>query len=164
MRLENNIAICLILTENKIAITVKISIYFLSPIARLAKVNTEVNKVLGFFNALKKTRILNFPLSRTFLLVPWEFEMADVHCVYFASPSRTVFWDLSFYFCVKVQKLDDSFIFIWKKILWHIFLFLYHILSLGSSGLNCEFIRREYGFLINSKISFMSSGEASFNF
>ena len=32
-----------------------------------------------------------------------------------------------------------------------------HISSLGSSGLNCEYIRREYGVLINSKISFMSS-------
>ena len=51
MQLENNLAICLILTENKITIAVKISIYFLSPIARLTKVNTEVNKVLGLFNA-----------------------------------------------------------------------------------------------------------------
>ena len=72
--------------------------------------------------------------------------------IYFVSPSRTVFWDLSFYFCIKVHKLDDSFTFIWKKILCH-------ILSLGSSGLNCEFICREHGFSINSKISFMSSGD-----
>ena len=40
------------LTENKITIPVKISICFLSPIARLTKVNTEVNTVLGLFNAL----------------------------------------------------------------------------------------------------------------
>ena len=32
-------------------------------------------------------------------------------------------------------------------------------LLLGSSGLNCEFIRREYGFPINLKISFMSSSD-----
>ena len=64
-----------------------------------------------------------------------------------------------FYFCVKVHKLYDSFTFIWKKIRCHIFLFLCHISSFGSSGLNCEFIRREYGFSINSKISFMSSGD-----
>ena len=36
---------------------------------------------------------------------------------------------------------------------------LYHILSFGSSGLNCEFIRREYGFSINSEIPLMSSGD-----
>ena len=63
------------------------------------------------------------------------------------------------YFCIKVHKLYDSFIFIWKKIRCHIFLFLCHILSFGSSGLNCEFIRREYGFLVHSKISFTSSGD-----
>ena len=38
-------------------------------------------------------------------------------------------------------------------------MFLYHILSFGSSGLNCEFIRREYAFSINSKIPFMNSGD-----
>ena len=32
-------------------------------------------------------------------------------------------------------------------------------LAFGSSGLNCEFIRREYGFSINLKISFMNSGD-----
>ena len=64
-----------------------------------------------------------------------------------------------FYFCVKVHKLYDSFTFIWKKIRCHIFLFLCHILSFGSSGLNCEFIPRDYGFSINSKISFMNSGD-----
>ena len=37
--------------------------------------------------------------------------------------------------------------------------FLYHILVFGSSGLNCEFIRREYGFSINLKISFMNSDD-----
>ena len=37
--------------------------------------------------------------------------------------------------------------------------FLCYILLFGSSGLNCEFIRREYGFSINSKISFMNSGD-----
>ena len=83
MWLENNLSICLIWTENKITITVIISIYFLSPIAGLAKVNTEVNTELSLFNALEKARTLNFPLSRTFLLVPWEFDMADVHPVYF---------------------------------------------------------------------------------
>ena len=30
--------------------------------------------------------------------------------------------------------------------------FPYHILSFGSSSLNCEFIGRKYGFSINSKI------------
>ena len=47
MQLENNLAICLILTGNEI-ITVKITIHFLSPIVKLTKVNTEVNTVLTF--------------------------------------------------------------------------------------------------------------------
>ena len=33
------------------------------------------------------------------------------------------------------------------------------MLSFGLSGLNSELIRREYGFSINSKILFMSSGD-----
>ena len=33
------------------------------------------------------------------------------------------------------------------------------ILSFRSSSLNCEFIRREYGFSMNLKMSFMSSGD-----
>ena len=36
-------------------------------------------------------------------------------------------------------------------------MFLCYILTFGSSGLNCEFIRREYWFSINLKISFVSS-------
>ena len=46
-----------------------------------------------------------------------------------------------------------------KKIICHIFLLLCHIMLSGSSGMNCEFIYREYGFSINSKISFASSGK-----
>ena len=38
-------------------------------------------------------------------------------------------------------------------------MFLCHILSFGSSGLNCEFIHSEYGFSRNLKIPFMSSGD-----
>ena len=38
-------------------------------------------------------------------------------------------------------------------------MFLCYILMFGSSGLNCEFIRGEYGFSLNCKISFMSSGD-----
>ena len=53
---ENNLAVWVILTENKIPITVKISIYF-----------------------------------RTFLLVPWEFKVADVHCICFLKNFRTAF-------------------------------------------------------------------------
>ena len=77
----------------------------------------------------------------------------------FASPSKTVFLGLGFYYCMKDHKLDDGFTFIWKKIRCHIFLFLCHILLFGSSDWNCEFIRREYGFSINSKISSMNSGD-----
>ena len=65
-------------------------------------------------------------------------------------------WNLSFYSCLNAYKLDD--IFIQEKIICHIFLFLCHILSFESSSLNCEYIRREYGFSINSKISLISSG------
>ena len=53
---ENNLEFCLILTENIIPITVKISIYFLSPKGnktyKVGKVNAEVNTVLGLPNAL----------------------------------------------------------------------------------------------------------------
>ena len=38
-------------------------------------------------------------------------------------------------------------------------MFLCHIFTFGSSGLNCKFIRREYGRSINLKISFTSSGD-----
>ena len=65
----------------------------------------------------------------------------------------------SFYFCFKVYKVDDSLTFIWKKILCHIFLYFYVVLSFGSSGMNCKLIRREYGFSINSKIPFMNSSD-----
>ena len=76
----------------------------------------------------------------------------------FAWPPRTVFLNLRFYFCLNAYKLDGSLIFIQKKVLWHIFLFLCHILSFGSA-LNCKFIRREYGFSLNSKVSLMRSGQ-----
>ena len=54
--------------------------------------------------------------------------------IYYAQPSKTVFWNLCFYICLNVYKLDDSFTFIWKKILCHLFLFLCHILSFRSSA------------------------------
>ena len=38
-------------------------------------------------------------------------------------------------------------------------MFLCYILMFGSSGLNCELFCGEYGFSINLKISFMSSGD-----
>ena len=60
--------------------------------------------------------------------------------------SRNAFWNLSFCFCLSVHKLDDTFTFIWKKILCYIFLFLCHM-------------SYEYGVSINSKISFVSSGD-----
>ena len=76
----------------------------------------------------------------------------------FCMALRTIFFFFFFYFCLNVHKLNDSFAFIWKKIRCHSFLFLHHILPFGSSGLNCEFMCREYGFSINSKISFIWSG------
>ena len=38
-------------------------------------------------------------------------------------------------------------------------MFLCYILTFRSSGLNCEFIRREYELLINLNILFISSGD-----
>ena len=55
--------------------------------------------------------------------------------------------------------VDESFKFIWEKILPIFSMFLCHIFSFGSSGLNCRFIHREYDFSINSKISFMRTGD-----
>ena len=82
------------------------------------------------------------------------------HKTFFIKHLRRNFCYLNFHFGLKVCfKIDNSFTFIWKKILCHIFLFLCRILLFGSSGQNCKVIRREDGFLINSKISFMSSGD-----
>ena len=88
-----------------------------------------------------------------------ESSVKSIWYMCFAKPSRTVFWNISFYICFNVHKLDDSFTFIWKKILCHIFLFLCHILPFGSFGLDAEFILRECRFSIKSKVSFMSSGD-----
>ena len=41
----------------------------------------------------------------------------------------------------------------------YVSMFLCYILMFGSSGLNFEFIRGEYGFSINCEISFMSLGD-----
>ena len=72
-------------------------------------------------------------------------------------------------FSFNIHKLvDDSFIFICKKILCYIFMFLCHILLFGSFSLNCRFICRKYGSSINSTwfqlnlnstISLVSSGD-----
>ena len=75
---------------------------------------------------------------------------------------RTVFWTLTSltltFWSLNIHKLDDSFA-LKKDSMPCLSVFLYHILSFGSFGLNCKFIRREYGFSINSKISFMISGD-----
>ena len=71
----------------------------------------------------------------------------------FALPSRIVFWNLSFYFCFDFHKLHDNYTFIWKNIICHVSVFLWNISSFGYSGLSYKFIRRGYGFAINSKIS-----------
>ena len=62
------------------------------------------------------------------------------------------------------EKLHNSYLlnicFALEKVLYHIVLFLCHLLSFGSSGgLNCKLIRRKYGFSIDLKISVMSSGD-----
>ena len=81
----------------------------------------------------------------------------------YGKTSRAVSWNVRFCFCLNVHELDDSFTFIWKKkILCHIVLFLCDILSYGSSGFNCKFILRKYGFLINSKISFINPDDKHF--
>ena len=71
---------------------------------------------------------------------------------------KDCFLEAKFLFCLNAHKLDDSFIFIWKRF-YALLLFLCHILLFGFSDLNCRFICRGYGFSINSKISVMSSGD-----
>ena len=78
----------------------------------------------------------------------------------FAYLSRNVFQNLSFYFCLNVHKLGDSFKSIWRKIYAASSCF-YVILSSGYSGLNCKLIRSKYGFSIDLKISFISSDNKS---
>ena len=52
-----------------------------------------------------------------------------------------------FIFYLNLYKIGDRVIFIWKKIICHIFLYLCHVSSLGTSCLNFKFIGREYEFL-----------------
>ena len=57
---------------------------------------------------------------------------------------------------VKVHTLEDSFTIIYLP---YIYIFVCCFLTFGSSGQNYEFSHRECRGLINSKISFMSSGD-----
>ena len=85
----------------------------------------------------------------------------------FALPARIVPWDSNIYFCLKICNWLNSFIFIWNKVPWFetkvrkgvsIPSFVVRIFL----DLKCEVVRREYGFSINSKTSFMSSGDKPF--
>ena len=87
-QLENNLAFRLTLTENKIPITVKIPMYFLSSIAFKTYQSQYRSKYsIRFTQRLIEGknfwifRSLEHSLSLTFLLVLWEFELADVHCI-----------------------------------------------------------------------------------
>ena len=71
---------------------------------------------------------------------------------------KDCFLELKFLFCFNANTLDDSFIFIWKKILCYIFLFLCHILPLDPLAWIANLFAGN-GFSINSKISLMSSGD-----
>ena len=71
----------------------------------------------------------------------------------FAQPSRIVFWNLSFYFCINVHKQDDSFTLISRKI--YAILFCFYVIFCCLDLL----IRRKYGFSIDSKNLFISSGD-----
>ena len=74
---------------------------------------------------------------------------------------KDYFLEPKFLLCLNVHKLDDSVILIWKKVLCCIFLFLCHILSFESLGLNWKFIRKEYGLKTNLKMSLVSSSDKS---
>ena len=68
MQLENNLAFWLILTKNKIPITVKVSIYFLSPVAFKTYQSQYKSKYsIRFTQSLIEDRILSFLLSQTLL-------------------------------------------------------------------------------------------------
>ena len=74
---------------------------------------------------------------------------------------KDYFLEPKFLLCLNVHKLDDSVVLIWKKVLCCIFLFLCHILSFESLGLNWKFIRKEYGLKTNLKMSLVSSSDKS---
>ena len=69
---ENNLAFWLISAEDKLQITVKISIYFLSPIVfKTYHIQYRSKYII--------TEFWIFRYLELFLFVPWEFEIADVH-------------------------------------------------------------------------------------
>ena len=87
-QVENNLAFRIIFNENKIPITVKISMYFLSSIAFKTYQSQYKSKYsIRFTQRLIEGknflifRYLEHSPSRTFLLVSWEFEITDVHCI-----------------------------------------------------------------------------------
>ena len=86
-RIQSNILTYL--NQKKKTITVKISIYFFSSIAfkcyqsqYRSKYNIRFTQRLIEGTNFLIFRYLEHWLSPTFLLVPWEFKIADVHCIY----------------------------------------------------------------------------------
>ena len=82
-----NLSSILILSKNKISITVKISIYCLSPtVSKTYESQYRSKYSISFTQRFLKGNNLELfqKLSQTFFLVPWKFEIADVHC-------RTIF-------------------------------------------------------------------------
>ena len=78
-QLEKNLAFWLILTENKIPITVKISICFLSPIAFKTYQSQYGNKhSFRFTQRFVEGKNFEFSAISNFFAVPWE--ITDVHC------------------------------------------------------------------------------------
>ena len=86
--------------------------------------------------------------------IKWNLFGEYIFCIIL----KIVFWDLSFYFCLKVHKLDDSFTLIWKKILCAIVFYFYvifcHLDPMAWIANYSKWV--SFG---SFKISFMSSGD-----
>ena len=128
---------------------------------KLIKASQKTGKIIYLSKSLNFNFFVTFKILSSFQEGSYRKVTSQLFVdICFAYLSRNVFRNLSFYFCLNVHKLGDSFKSIWRKIYATLFCF-YVILSSGYSGLNCELIRRKYGFSIDLKISFMSSGNKS---
>ena len=95
-QLENNLAFSFILTKNKIPM------YFLFPITfKTYQCQYRSKYSIIFTQCLIEEKnfevcYLEHWLSRTFLLVPWKFDIANVHCMFLIKRSWPCFSEPQF--------------------------------------------------------------------
>ena len=101
--LESNLAFWLVLTENKISTTVKISIYFLSPITFKTYQSQYRSKYsIRFSQLFTKSKNFEFPASL------WELEIADVHCNVYISLRQKIMQDIILMLSVLMKRKQSA--------------------------------------------------------